>query len=78
MIGTASRYPALPDSCTDAPITSDLTSEEMGKRIHEGLLPQAIIRDQDTFLHTADTTTATPLNRPVNANGTLVAAASHR
>lgn len=78
MISTASHHPALPDSCTDAPITGDPISEQMGKRIHEGLLPQAIIRDQNTFLHTADTTTATPLNRPVNANGTLVAAASHR
>lgn len=175
MIGTASHHPALPESCSDDPITSDLTNEEMWNLIHLGqmpvqlvlgvsvyslglwggitaffksfvrgeirelstliyeareqalrhieadarrcgadqvvgiktyvynlgggiieflaigtavkampgvhtlsdhLLPQAIIRDQDTFINTAETTTSAPLNRPVNANGILVAVAS--
>jgi uncharacterized protein YbjQ (UPF0145 family) len=175
MIGTASHHPALPESCGDDPITSDLTNEEMWNLIQQGLmpvqlvlgvsvyslglwggitsflksfvrgeirelttliyeareqalkhieadarrcdadqvvgiktyvynlgggiieflaigtavkampgvhtlsdqlLPQAIIRDQDTFINTAETSTGVPLNRPVNANGILVAVAS--
>jgi uncharacterized protein YbjQ (UPF0145 family) len=31
------------------------------------LLPQAIIRDQDTFINTAETTSASSLNQPTNA-----------
>jgi uncharacterized protein YbjQ (UPF0145 family) len=31
------------------------------------LLPQAIIRDQDTFINTAETTTVSSLNQPTNA-----------
>jgi hypothetical protein len=33
------------------------------------LLPQAIIRDQDTFINTAETTSASSLNQPTNATG---------
>lgn len=35
----------------------------------EMLPPQAIIRDQDTFINTAETTTVSSLNQPANATG---------
>ena len=44
--------------------------------LSDQLLPQAIIRDQDTFINTAETSTGVTLNSPVNANGILVAVAS--
>jgi uncharacterized protein YbjQ (UPF0145 family) len=35
------------------------------------LLPQAIIRDQDTFINTADTTSVVSLNQPTNSSSIL-------
>ncbi|WP_018610617.1 heavy metal-binding domain-containing protein [Uliginosibacterium gangwonense] len=37
----------------------------------EVLIPQAIIRDQDTFINTADTSTAYSLGNPANAQGSI-------
>lgn len=37
----------------------------------EALIPQAIIRDQDTFLNTADTSSAYSLGSPANAQGSI-------
>jgi hypothetical protein len=37
----------------------------------DALLPQAIIRDQDTFINTAETTVATSLNQPTNAANSI-------
>ena len=37
----------------------------------EHLLPQAIIRDQDTFINTAETTSITSLNQPTNSSSIL-------
>jgi len=37
----------------------------------EALIPQAIIRDQDTFVNTADTSSAYSLGSPTNAQGSL-------
>ncbi|OUC12814.1 MAG: hypothetical protein B0A82_20800 [Alkalinema sp. CACIAM 70d] len=39
--------------------------------VSEQLLPQAIIRDQDTFVNTADTTSIALLNQPTNASSIL-------
>jgi uncharacterized protein YbjQ (UPF0145 family) len=39
----------------------------------ETLPPQAIIRDQDTFINTAETTNASSLNRPTNATNSVTA-----
>jgi uncharacterized protein YbjQ (UPF0145 family) len=39
MIGTASRHPALPAQADQAPVTSDLTNEEMWNLIHLGYMP---------------------------------------
>jgi len=38
------------------------------KTTSEHLLPQAIIRDQDTFINTADTTSTISLNQPTNSS----------
>ncbi len=43
MIGTASHHPALPAAYTDAPITSDLTNEEMWNLIDQGLMPVQLV-----------------------------------
>ena len=37
----------------------------------ENLIPQAIIRDQDTFINTADTTSVLSLNQPKNSSSIL-------
>lgn len=37
----------------------------------EQLIPQAIIRDQDTFINTAEAASVTSLNQPTNVNGSL-------
>jgi hypothetical protein len=37
----------------------------------EQLIPQAIIRDQDTFINTAETSSVTSLNQPTNINSSL-------
>jgi hypothetical protein len=37
----------------------------------ENLIPQAIIRDQETFINTAETTSAVSLNQPTNSSGIL-------
>jgi uncharacterized protein YbjQ (UPF0145 family) len=39
--------------------------------LSDNLPPQAIIRDQDTFINTADTTSAYSLARPTNARGSV-------
>ncbi len=39
--------------------------------LSEHLPPQAIIRDQDTFINTAETTSAYSLARPANARGSV-------
>ncbi len=39
--------------------------------LSDNLPPQAIIRDQDTFINTADTTSAYSLARPANARGSV-------
>lgn len=38
----------------------------------EHLLPQAIIRDRDTFINSADTTSSVSLNQPTNSSSILV------
>ncbi len=43
MIGTASEHPALPDRYRQAPITSDLTNEEMWNLIHDGYMPVQLV-----------------------------------
>lgn len=43
MIGTASRYPALPEKYNQTPITSDLTNEEMWNVIHMGYMPIQLV-----------------------------------
>ncbi|MCP9848886.1 heavy metal-binding domain-containing protein [Cyanobium sp. Morenito 9A2] len=43
-----------------------------GVGTHSGqLLPQAVIRDQDTFINTAQSSSSAPLNQPTNARGLL-------
>ncbi len=39
----------------------------------EHLLPQAIVRDQDTFINTAETSTGSPLNQPTKAANPVTA-----
>ena len=43
MIGTASTHPALPESASNFPITSDLTNEEMWNLIHIGYMPIQLV-----------------------------------
>jgi uncharacterized protein YbjQ (UPF0145 family) len=43
MIGTASHHPLLPDGYRQAPITSDLTNEEMWNLIHQGYMPVQLV-----------------------------------
>lgn len=43
MIGTASRHDALPAQHARAPITSDLTNEEMWNLIHMGYMPLQLV-----------------------------------
>ncbi|WP_225903057.1 heavy metal-binding domain-containing protein [Pseudanabaena yagii] len=41
----------------------------------ENLIPQAIIRDQETFINTAETTSALSLNQPTNSSSILAVVA---
>ncbi len=43
MIGTASRHASLPPECSEHPITSDLTNEEMWNIIHMGYVPVQMV-----------------------------------
>ena len=43
MMGTASRHAALPPSCDAAPVTSDLTCEEMWNLVHMGYMPHKLV-----------------------------------
>lgn len=43
MIGTASHHPSLPPQYTQAPVTSDLTNEEMWNLIHMGYMPIQLV-----------------------------------
>jgi uncharacterized protein YbjQ (UPF0145 family) len=43
MIGTASRHASLPPECSEHPITSDLTNEEMWNVIHMGYVPVQMV-----------------------------------
>lgn len=43
MIGTASRHPGLPPACDRAPVTSDLTSEEMWNLVAMGFMPIQLV-----------------------------------
>jgi len=43
MIGTASRHPALPAQADQAPVTSDLTNEEMWNVVHMGFMPLKLV-----------------------------------
>ena len=43
MIGTASHHPGLPPECSQDPVTSDLTNEEMWNLIHLGYMPVKLV-----------------------------------
>lgn len=43
MIGTAARHPLLPPEYDQAPITSDLTNEEMWNLVHMGYMPLQLV-----------------------------------
>jgi hypothetical protein len=45
MLGTASRHPDLPQEYTKAPVTSDLTCEEMWNRTNLG------VKDKETWIN---------------------------
>jgi uncharacterized protein YbjQ (UPF0145 family) len=49
MTGTASFHPNLPKECTDTPITSDLTNEEMWNVIHAGYRPVKLVLGVSVF-----------------------------
>ena len=49
MVGTASHHPGLPPQYTDAPITSDLTNEEMWNVIHSGYCPVKLVLGVSVF-----------------------------
>ena len=49
MTGTASHHPALPAQYTDAPITSDLTNEEMWNVVHMGYCPIRLVLGVSVF-----------------------------
>ena len=49
MIGTASHHPGLPAEYTEAPITSDLTNEEMWNVIHAGYVPVRLVLGVSVF-----------------------------
>ena len=49
MTGTASHHPGLPAECTEQPITSDLTNEEMWNVIHAGYCPIKLVLGVSVF-----------------------------
>jgi uncharacterized protein YbjQ (UPF0145 family) len=49
MTGTASHHPGLPSQYTQAPITSDLTNEEMWNIIHAGYCPVKLVLGVSVF-----------------------------
>jgi len=49
MIGTASHHPLLPANCSETPITSDLTNEEMWNVIKMGYCPVKLVLGVSIF-----------------------------
>jgi uncharacterized protein YbjQ (UPF0145 family) len=49
MTGTASHHPQLPSECTETPITSDLTNEEMWNVINAGYCPVKLVLGVSVF-----------------------------
>jgi uncharacterized protein YbjQ (UPF0145 family) len=49
MVGTASHHPALPPECSETPITSDLTNEEMWNVVHAGYCPVKLVLGVSVF-----------------------------
>lgn len=49
MVGTASHLPQLPAYCTETPITSDLTNEEMWNVFHMGYCPLKLVLGVSVF-----------------------------